>query len=78
MYEKASLIWRLLNSHLAHIRYPLLQLLLRPQLVGVSALLLPAVGRSGRKACIALPADHLVAVVLRRESFQGRLDDPTT
>ncbi len=53
----------------------LLDLLLRSQLVAVSALLLPAVRRPRRQPCIALSADHLVAVVLGRQRFEGGFDD---
>ena len=42
----------------------LLQLLLRPKLVGVATLLLPAVRRTRWQTRVALPANHLVAVVL--------------
>lgn len=44
----------------------LLQLLLRPQLVRVPTLLLPAVGGARRQTRVAFPADDLVAVVLGR------------
>ena len=53
----------------------LLQLLLRAKLVGVATLLLAAVGGTRRQARVALPADHLVAVVLGRESLERGLDD---
>uniref|UniRef100_A0A453NI39 Uncharacterized protein n=1 Tax=Aegilops tauschii subsp. strangulata TaxID=200361 RepID=A0A453NI39_AEGTS len=43
------------------------KLLLGPQLVGVAALLLAAVGSPGGKARIALAADHPLLVVLERE-----------
>ena len=56
-------------------RTPLLKLLLRPQLIRVPALLLPAVGRPRRQPRVALAADHLVAVVLASESFQAGFDD---
>ncbi len=52
-----------------------LQLLLRAQLVRVPALLLPAVGRPRRQARVALPADHLVAVVLGGQRLERGLDD---
>src|SRR5271154_5270169 len=54
---------------------PLLYLLLWPQLIGVSALLLPAVRRSRWQSCVALSADHLLAVVLAGKGFQRGLDD---
>lgn len=52
-----------------------LQLLLRPQLVRVSALLLAAIRRSGWQARVALAADHLVAVVLAGEGFERWFDE---
>lgn len=76
-----------------------LKLLLWPELVGVAAFLLAAVGGSGWKTClskpwsgtspqeeilpggergatyVAFPADHFLAVVLARKSFERRLDD---
>jgi len=52
-----------------------LQLLLRAQLVRVPALLLPAIGRPRRQARVALPADHLVAVVLGGQRLERGLDD---
>lgn len=55
-----------------------LQLLLGSELVGVTALLLSAVGSSGRKSSVALSADHLIAVVLSREDLQRGLDGTTT
>jgi hypothetical protein len=54
-----------------------LQLLLGPQLVGVAALLLPAVGGTRRQAGVALAADHLLAVVLGGQGLEGGLDDTT-
>ncbi|KAI8324696.1 hypothetical protein GQ54DRAFT_55794 [Martensiomyces pterosporus] len=56
----------------------LLQLLLGAELVGVTALLLAAVGGARRKTSIALAADHLVAVVGGSEGLEGGLDDTTT
>jgi len=44
----------------------------------VTALLLSAVGSSGRKSGVALSADHLIAVVLSREDLQRGLDGTTT
>ena len=55
----------------------LLQLLLWAQLVGVTALLLAAVGGTWRKAGVALSADHLLAVVLGGEGLERGLDDAT-
>ena len=59
-------------------RTHLFQLLLRAQLVGVAALLLPAVGRTWRETGVALAADHLVAVVLGCEGLERGLNDTTT
>lgn len=56
----------------------LLQLLLGAEVVGVSTLLLAAVGCSGVKTGIALSADHLVAVVLHGQNTEGGLNDTTT
>jgi hypothetical protein len=56
----------------------LFELLLRAELVGVTTLALAAVGSTGRETGVALAADHLVAVVLRCESLQRRLNDTTT
>jgi hypothetical protein len=56
----------------------LLQLLLDAQLVGVSALLLAAVGGARREASIALAADFLVAVVLTGKHSKRRLNHTTT
>ena len=53
----------------------LLQLLLRSQLVGVPTLLLPAVGSTRWQPSVALPANHLVAIVGRGKRFEGRFDD---
>ena len=55
----------------------LLQLLLRSQLAGVPAGLLPAVSCPGVKPGVALPADHLVTVVLLGQQAKGGLNDPT-
>merc|ERR1712241_186971 len=52
----------------------LLELLLGPDVGGVSARFLPAVGGPGVEAGVALAADHLVRVVLLRQQAQGRLD----
>ena len=41
----------------------------------MTALLLSAVGGTGREAGVALSADHLLAVVLGGQSLEGRLDD---
>merc|ERR1719277_2691828 len=53
----------------------LLQLLLRPELVRVTALLLPAIHRTGVEPGVTLAADHLVAIVLPRQHSQRWLDD---
>ena len=54
-----------------------LQFLLRSEVAGVSTGLLPAVGSPGMKPGIALPADHLVTVVLLGKHAEGGLDHPT-
>ena len=56
----------------------LLQLLLGAELVGVTALLLTAVDRTGRETGIAHTADVLVAVELTGQHLKGRLDDTTS
>merc|ERR1719382_604476 len=56
----------------------LLELLLRPEHVGVAALLLPAVHGPRVEARVALPADHLVAIVLPCKHRKGGLDDATS
>ena len=56
----------------------LLQLLLGSQLGGVTTCLLTAVGSPGVEPGVALPADHLVAVVLLGQQTQGGLDDSST
>ena len=56
----------------------LLQLLLWAELVGVTALLLTAVGGPGRETGVALSADHLLAVVLGGEGLERWLNDTTT
>ncbi|OAL03126.1 hypothetical protein IQ06DRAFT_292350 [Phaeosphaeriaceae sp. SRC1lsM3a] len=56
----------------------LLELLLGAELVGVAALLLTAVDSPRWQTCVALAADHLVAVVLGGERLERRLDDATT
>ena len=55
----------------------LLELLLWPQLRGVSALLLPAVLRARGKASVTLAADLLLAVVLLGKHSQGRVNHTT-
>lgn len=55
-------------------RLCLLQLLLRSELVGASALLLSAVGRARRKTGVALAAHFLLAVVLASEGGESRVD----
>jgi len=47
-------------------------------LVGVAALLLPAVGSTGWETGIALSADHLLAVELGGKSLKRGFDDTTT
>jgi len=56
----------------------LLQLLLWSELVGVAALLLSAVGRTGWETGVALSADHLVAVELASQGLERGFDDTTT
>ncbi|CAK9782589.1 unnamed protein product [Cutaneotrichosporon oleaginosum] len=56
----------------------LLELLLGAELRGVAALLLAAVGRTGREAGVALAADLLVAVVLGRKHLERGLNDTAT
>jgi hypothetical protein len=56
-------------------RNRLFQLLLGAELVGVSALALSAVGRTGRETSVALAADHLVAVELGGESLERGLNE---
>lgn len=56
----------------------LLELLLWAELVGVSALLLSAVGSTGRETGVALSADHLFAVELGGKGLERWLDDTTT
>ena len=58
--------------------YRLFQLLLRAELVGVTALLLAAVGGTRGKAGVALAADHLLAVVLGSQGLERGLNDTTT
>ena len=53
----------------------LLQLLLGPQVGAVTTGLLPAVGGPGVEPGVALPADHLVAVVPLGQDTEGGLDD---
>lgn len=56
----------------------LLQLLLGAQIVGVSALLLAAVGSTRVQTSVALAANHFVAVVLLGENAKRGLNDTTT
>ena len=56
----------------------LLQLLLGSEVVAVAAGLLPAVGGPGVEPGVALPADHLVAVVLLGEDPEAGLNDAAT
>merc|ERR1719316_448234 len=53
----------------------LLDLLLRANVVRMTARLLAAVGRTFWQARVALAADHLVTVVRARQNDQGRLHD---
>jgi len=54
---------------------PLLQLLLRPQLISMPTFLLATICRTWRKSCVAFSADHLVAIILGGEGFEGWFDD---
>merc|ERR1719427_2466693 len=56
----------------------LLQLLLHSQMVGVTALLLPAVGSTGMETSITFTADHFVAVVLLGQQPQRRFNHTTS
>ena len=56
----------------------LLQLLLGSQVGAVTTGLLPAVGGPGVEPGVALPADHLVAVVPLGQDAQGGLDDSSS
>jgi len=60
------------------IRVSLLDLLLRPQLVAVTTLLLPAVDSSWVKTSIALAANHLILIVLTSKHHQGRLNNTSS
>lgn len=53
----------------------LLQLLLGPQVVGVSTFGLPAIGSTWMQPCVTLAANHLVTVVLLRQNPQRGLND---
>merc|ERR1719333_699147 len=57
---------------------PLLQLLLGSQIGAVTTGLLPTVGSPGVEPGVALPADHLVAVVPLGQDAQGGLDDSSS
>ena len=57
---------------------PLLYLLLGSELVGVTTLLLAAVGGSGGQTSVALSADHLLAVVLGGKGLERGFDDTTS
>merc|ERR1712241_1232201 len=54
----------------------LLQFLLHPQMVGMSALLLPTVGSTRMKTSVTFTTDHLVAVVLLGQQPQRRFNPP--
>lgn len=56
----------------------LLQLLLGADVVGVTALLLPAVGGTGMEPGVALAANHLIAVILLGQNTKGWFDDTTS
>jgi hypothetical protein len=56
----------------------LLQLLLWAQVVGVSALLLTAVGGARMQTSVALTANHFVAVVFLGQNTQRWFNDTTT
>merc|ERR1719333_1462092 len=56
----------------------LLQLLLGSQVRAVTTGLFPAVGGPGVEPGVALPADHLVAVVPLGQDAQGGLDDSSS
>lgn len=56
----------------------LLQLLLGAEVVGVSTLLLAAVGSSGVKTGIALSANHLVTVVLHGQDAESGFNNTTS
>ena len=60
------------------VAHHLLQLLLDAELVGVTALLLAAVGGARRETGVALAADHLVAVELAGQGLERGLNDTTT
>jgi len=63
------------NANIANLS---LELLLWAKLVGVSALLLSAVGGTGWETGVALAADHLVTVVFGGEGLERWLDQTTT
>ena len=71
--KKKYCLYRLKNRELS-----LLQLLLGAKLRRVAALLLAAVLRARRQACIAFAADHTVTVRLLREGSEGRVNGPST
>ena len=56
----------------------LLQLLLGSQVRGVATSLLTAVGSPGVEPGVALPADHLVTVVLLGQDTKRGLNDSST
>lgn len=59
-------------------RNRLFKLLLRSELVGMTALSLSAVGGTGRETSVALSADGLFAVELGSKSFKRGLNNTTT
>merc|ERR1719225_1709157 len=52
-------------------------LLLSSEVAGMTTCLLPTIGGPGVQPGIALPADHLVAVILLGKDTEGGLDYPT-
>ncbi|KAI8807388.1 hypothetical protein BJ742DRAFT_812553 [Cladochytrium replicatum] len=67
-------MWNVISEY----KIRLLQLLLRAELVGVSALLLSAVGGTRGETSVAFSANHLVAVVLGCKHLQRGFNDTTT
>lgn len=54
---------------------PLLQLLLGPQIIGMSTLLLPTICRTWMQPGVALAANHLVTIILLGQDPERGLDD---
>ena len=65
-------------SRLQKLDSALFQLLLGPQVACVATSFLPAVGGPGVEAGVALPADHLVTVVLLGQDTKRGLNDSST